>query len=42
MKTTLKVISSMATRQLLADLTAQFEHDSGIHAAVESVGGIMR
>ena len=40
MSTTLKVISSMATRQLLADLAAQFEQRSGIHVAVESVGGV--
>jgi len=33
-------ISSMATRQVLADLVAGFAQQSGIHAAVESVGGV--
>lgn len=40
MTASLKVISSMATRQLLVDLAAQFEASSGLHVAVESVGGV--
>ncbi|WP_298210854.1 substrate-binding domain-containing protein [Acidovorax sp.] len=33
-------ISSMATRQVLADLVAGFSQKSGIQAAIESVGGV--
>lgn len=33
-------ISSMATRQLLADLIAQFAQRSGLQVAMESVGGV--
>lgn len=33
-------ISSMATRQVLADLVAGFAQQSGIRATVESVGGV--
>ncbi len=40
MTTRLKVISSMATRQLLAELAAQFEQTSGICMDIESVGGV--
>ena len=36
----LKIISSMATRLLLADLAKQFQHASGITAVIESVGGL--
>lgn len=37
---TLKGISSMATRQLLAQLTEQYERDTGQRVAFESVGGV--
>lgn len=41
MATTLTLISSMATKALLADLTAQFSRQyPGIHVDVESVGGV--
>lgn len=42
MKTTnpIRLISSMATRQLLVDLIAQFERASGHPVALESVGGV--
>lgn len=36
----LRIISSMATRQLLADLVAAFERVSPHRVAVESVGGV--
>jgi molybdate transport system substrate-binding protein len=36
----LKIISSMATRQLLADLVAEFRKASTLKADVESVGGV--
>lgn len=36
----LRIISSMATRQLLADLVAQFERSSNQRVRVESVGGV--
>ena len=36
----LKLISSMATRQLLADLAAQWQSRSGVEVALESVGGV--
>lgn len=36
----LKLISSMATRQLLADLSAQWQHMSGVKIVIESVGGV--
>jgi molybdate transport system substrate-binding protein len=36
----LKIISSMATRQLLADLAAQWQHMSGVDVVIESVGGV--
>ena len=36
----LKLISSMATRQLLADLAAQWQRMSGVEVAIESVGGV--
>jgi len=39
-KTTIKGISSMATRQVLADLVAAFEARSGASVAIESVGGV--
>lgn len=37
---TLKGISSMATRALLAELVAMFERDTGQPVAIESVGGV--
>lgn len=37
---TLKGISSMATRQVLAELTAGFEKQSGCAVVMESVGGV--
>ena len=36
----LKLISSMATRQLLADLATQWKRVSGIEVSIESVGGV--
>lgn len=36
----LKGISSMATRQLLADLGAEFSRRTGIEVSIESVGGV--
>ena len=33
-------ISSMATRQVLADLCAAFEQSTGCEIAIESVGGV--
>jgi molybdate transport system substrate-binding protein len=38
--TTIRGISSMATRQLLAELVTAFEQRSGMAAAIESVGGV--
>ena len=40
MTTEIRVISSMATRQLLADLVARFHSTSTERVAVESVGGV--
>ena len=39
-QTALRGISSMATRQVLAELVAAFTRQSGIGAAIESVGGV--
>ena len=36
----LKLISSMATRQLLTELSALWQHGSGIEVRIESVGGV--
>ena len=36
----LKLISSMATRQLLAELAAKWQTTSGIEVRIESVGGV--
>ena len=36
----LRGISSMATRQVLADLVAGFAQQTGLQAAIESVGGV--
>ena len=36
----IRMISSMATRQLLAELVAAFERDSGQSVASEAVGGV--
>ncbi len=36
----LKLISSMATRQVLAELAAQWQSASGIRVNIESVGGV--
>ena len=36
----IRIISSMATRQLLADLVAQFQRGSTHRVSVESVGGV--
>lgn len=38
--TTLTGISSMATRQVLAELTAAYAQRSGVRVAIESVGGV--
>jgi molybdate transport system substrate-binding protein len=38
--TTIRILSSMATRRLLADLTTQFESTSPWRLSVESVGGV--
>ena len=40
MASPLKVISSMATRQVLADLAAQFHLGSTHRVTIESVGGV--
>ncbi|MBS0316555.1 MAG: substrate-binding domain-containing protein [Proteobacteria bacterium] len=40
MATTLHMISSMATRQLLAELIAAYEQAGGAPVALESVGGV--
>ena len=40
MPTSLSLISSMATRALLADLVAQFEATVGSTITMESVGGV--
>lgn len=40
MATTLSGISSMATRQLLADLALAYQQHSGVALAIESVGGV--
>ena len=40
MKTEIKGISSMATRQVLADLVAAYQQHADIHASIESVGGV--
>jgi molybdate transport system substrate-binding protein len=39
-KPAIKVISSMATRQLLADLVPAFEQQSGCAVTMEAVGGV--
>lgn len=36
----MRIVSSMATRQLLADLAARFEQGSPLRVATESVGGV--
>ena len=36
----IKLISSMATRQVLAELAAQWQSASGIEVSIESVGGV--
>lgn len=36
----IKIISSMATRQVLAELAAQWQSASGIQVNIESVGGV--
>ena len=40
MASRISIISSMATRQLLADLIAEFQRTSAQQVAVESVGGV--
>ncbi|NML18849.1 substrate-binding domain-containing protein [Azohydromonas caseinilytica] len=40
MSSPIRIISSMATKQLLADLVAQFQQSSGQQVNVESVGGV--
>ncbi|MFZ2651095.1 MAG: substrate-binding domain-containing protein [Burkholderiaceae bacterium] len=40
MSSTIRIISSMATRQLLADLVAQYRGQCAQEVAVESVGGV--
>lgn len=40
MASPLKIISSMATRQLLAELVAQYQALHGLEVALESVGGV--
>jgi molybdate transport system substrate-binding protein len=40
MTTTLTGISSMATRQVLAELTAAYTQRTGVSVAIESVGGV--
>ena len=36
----IKLISSMATRQVLAELAAQWQSNTGIEVLIESVGGV--
>jgi molybdate transport system substrate-binding protein len=40
MSASIKGISSMATRQVLAELAAAFEEQSGLRVEIESVGGV--
>ena len=40
MTTPLRIISSMATKQILSDLVAQYQAESGQAVNVESVGGV--
>lgn len=40
MSTQITCISSMATRQVLAELATAYERRSGHHVAIESVGGV--
>ncbi len=40
MSNVIKGISSMATRQVLAELAAAFEQQTGVRAEIESVGGV--
>lgn len=40
MKTEIKGISSMATRQVLAELVAAYRQATGVEVAIESVGGV--
>jgi molybdate transport system substrate-binding protein len=40
MTTTLHGISSMATRQVLAELTQAYERETGVKVVIESVGGV--
>ena len=40
MSTPLRIISSMATRQLLTELARQYQDRAGVHIALESVGGV--
>jgi molybdate transport system substrate-binding protein len=40
MASSIKVISSMATKQLLAELSTQFQQSSGHQVNLESVGGV--
>jgi molybdate transport system substrate-binding protein len=40
MTTEIKGISSMATRLVLTELVDQFQRRSGLHVAIESVGGV--
>lgn len=40
MASPLRIISSMATRQVLAELLAQFQQATGVPVEIESVGGV--
>jgi molybdate transport system substrate-binding protein len=40
MATQTRIISSMATRQVLTDLLAQYQASTGQHVALEAVGGV--
>lgn len=40
MASTLKIISSMATKQVLAELVALYQQDHAVDIALESVGGV--
>lgn len=40
MSTSLRIISSMATRQLLTELARQYQARTGVEIALESVGGV--
>ena len=40
MPSQIKIISSMATKQILAELARKFENKSSLSVSIESVGGV--